>query len=71
MTMNFVVPYGTLFRVWLYKKPTASDACLNFELEVKWDLLKTEDEELAASNMRCDHLTAFPQTLNTDRYLGL
>jgi hypothetical protein len=70
MSVNVVVPYGTLFRVWLYKKSTSAATCLNYELQIKNKALDKPSQTLASQNLRCEHLTSWPKSLNVGRYLG-
>lgn len=71
MTLNTVVPYGTLFRVWLYKKASNKKICLNYELTIKHKSLSDSKDLISVSSLTCEHLLDLPQNFNTKRYLGV
>ena len=71
MTLNTVVPYGTLFRVWIYKKASDKKSCLNYDLTIKHTSLSNVKEIVTASSLRCEHLLDLPESFNTVRYLGV
>lgn len=71
MTLNTVVPFGTLFRVWLYKKASNKKVCLNYELIIKHKSLSNSKDVISAQGLTCEHLLDLPESFNTGRYLGV
>ena len=81
VTILATLPAGSVFRVWLqYSLPTTSrenlykgkdDTCTNYLLSVESKQAQSNehDEELQ-NNLKCEHTTYLPDTLNSIRYLG-
>ena len=71
------LPAGTIFRLWLqYSVPQSSwfkktDTCTNYQLAIQSKTVQSleHDEELQ-KNLKCEHTTYLPETLNQVRYLG-
>jgi len=60
MMLNIVVPFGTQFRVWLYKRASSS-SCLNYQLKVSHNVIRKKSEEaMALTNLPCEHLADLP-----------
>lgn len=70
MTLNVMVPYGTIFKLWLYKKGASKQNCLNYEVSITNRVLTKDTKLLSSSGLRCEHLADLPASLNVDRYLG-
>ena len=70
MTLNIVVPYGTIFKLWLYKKATNKQTVLNYEVKITNKALSKEVKPVSSQGLRCEHLAELPTSFNTDRYLG-
>ena len=48
LTLNTVVPYGTLFRVWLYKNASEKKDCINYDLTITHKSLTNRNELVSA-----------------------
>lgn len=48
MTLNVVVPYGTVFKLWLYKKGASKQNCLNYEVTITNKVLIKETKSLSS-----------------------